>query len=465
MVMKTVRSPEPWSVRVAAGEAGEATALVAEGRSWGWAELAADVRREAATLREAAGPAGRVVLDAYPKPATVIRLLALFDAGICAAPLPPELPAEARTERVRTLAPCFDLETGTHRQADEAGGADSWKVRPGAPVRRPLAVLFTSGSSGVPRAVELSADAFRASAAASARHLGWRADDRWLCCLPLAHVGGLSVVTRCLLARRTIVLTDGFDAPAVARTLEAEAVTLASFVPTMLDRLLALEDDWPGPTSLRAALLGGARAGDALWRKIERRGFPALATYGMTETCSQVATGTPDAPRRLAPLDGARVRIAAGRIEVAGPMVADRVAVTASEGVFTPDGYLRTGDLGHVEDGALIVEGRADEMVVTGGENVAPAEVEAILEQHPAIRRAVVFGVPDDTWGELVTAALEPEGTPPPAEVLRDWLAQRLASHQRPRRVAWLSELPTTPTGKIDRSAALAASRDCVADL
>lgn len=465
MVTETVQSPEPWSIREAAGEAGEPTALVAQGRSWSWAELADEVRREAAMLREAAGPAERVVLDAYPTPATVIRLLALFDAGICAAPLPPELPVEARTERVRILAPCFDLETGEYRQTDEAGGVDSWKVRPGAPARRPLAVLFTSGSSGVPRAVELSADAFRASAAASTRHLGWRSDDRWLCCLPLAHVGGLSVVTRCLLARRAIVLTDGFNALAVARTLEAEAVTLASFVPTMLDRLFALEGDWAGPPSLRAALLGGAPAGDALWRKIERRGFPALATYGMTETCSQIATGTPAAPRRLALLDGVRVRIAAGRIEVAGPMVADRVAVTAPEGVFTPDGYLRTGDVGHVDDGALIVEGRADEMIVTGGENVAPAEVEGVLEQHPEIRRAVVFGVPDDTWGELVAAALEPEGTPPPAEALRDWLARRLASHQRPRRVAWLPELPTTQTGKIDRAAAVAACRGRVADL
>lgn len=455
-----------WSIRLAAEEGGDDTALVAGGRSWTWTGLADEVRREGLRLREAAAT-GRVVLDAHPTPTTVIRLLALFDAGICAAPLPPGLPAPIRAERVRSLAPCVDLETGARVESDAADTA-AWTARPGPAPRRPLTVLFTSGSSGTPRAVELSAEAFLASASASAHHLGWRPDDRWLCCLPLAHVGGLSVVTRCLLARRTIVLTDGFDARAVARTLEDEGVTLASFVPTMLHRLFETDEAWKAPNSLRAALLGGASTPEGLWREIERREFPALATYGMTETCSQVATGTPAAPRALIPLHGVSVRVREGRIEVAGPMLADRVGGGNREEVFTADGYLRTGDLGDLKDGVLTVGGRADGTIVTGGKNVAPAEVEAILEQHRAIRRAVVFGVPDETWGELVAAVLEPEegaDAQDAAEVLREWLAVRLPSHQRPRRVVWLPKLPATPTGKVDRSAAAAIGKERATDL
>lgn len=451
-------TPDSWSPAAAASEAGDRPALVAGGRTWTWRELAADVARERETLAGAGVTRDRApapaVLDAHPTPSTVIRLLALFEAGACAVPLPPGLPADVRAARLRALGAHLDLETGA-RADEDPGAAGVWRVRPGSAGRHALAILFTSGSSGTPRAVELSREAFAASATASARHLGWRPGDRWLCCLPLFHVGGLSIVTRCLLGRRTVVLADGFDAEAVAASVERESVTLASFVPTMLHRLFELEPAWTPPAGLRAVLLGGAPASERLWEEIERRGLGALSTYGMTETCSQVATGTRDAPRRLAPLDGVRLRIRGGRIEVAGPMLATRVQVADDEEPpFAPDGYLRCGDLGRIEDGALEVLGRADRTILTGGENVAPAEVEAVLVRHPGIRRAVVFGVPDEEWGQLVGAALEPADAPVPADELREWLADRLAGHQRPRRVAWLTELPLTPTGKVDRAAA-----------
>jgi acyl-CoA synthetase (AMP-forming)/AMP-acid ligase II len=149
-------------------------------------------------------------------------------------------------------------------------------------------------------------------------------------------------------------------------------------------------------------------------------------------------------------------------------MLADRVGGGNREEAFTADGYLRTGDLGDLKDGVLTVGGRADGTIVTGGKNVAPAEVEAVLEQHRAIRRAVVFGIPDETWGELVAAVLEPEESADvrgAVEVLRAWLALRLPSHQRPRRVAWLPQLPATPTGKVDRSAAAAIGKERATDL
>ena len=463
--MRTADAAE-LSARGAAAEAGDRLALVAEGRRWTWAELAAAVGSECERLAAIGIPAAdppslRVAFDAHPSAESVIRLLALVEAGICAVPLDPRLPASARVERVRLLAPLFDLDAEAAIEPPVGSPGLRWSSRPGvrAGEATPLAVLFTSGTTGAPRAVELSRSAFRAAAAAAAARLGWEPDDRWLCCLPLAHVGGLSIIIRCLLGRRAVVLAGGFDAARVAGGLERDAVTLASFVPTMLQRLFDADPYWRPPASLRAALLGGAPAGAGLWDEIERRGFPARATYGMTETCAQVATARAEAPRRLIPLDGVQLRITRERIEVAGPTLCTRIGVEAAaadDGSWTRDGFLRTGDLGRRSDGALEVTGRADGTIITGGQNVVPAAVEAVLATHPAIRRAAVFGVPDQEWGELVGAVLEESGAVPrpDAAELRAWLASRLVSYERPRRVAWVRDLPENSSGKLDRAAA-----------
>ncbi|HSM08875.1 MAG TPA: AMP-binding protein [Gemmatimonadota bacterium] len=447
------------SARAAAAEAGDRLALVADGRGWTWAELAAEVAREGERLAAAGtvgnGPISRVAFDAHPTTGSVIRLLALVEAGVCAVPLDPRLPAAVRAERIRMLAPLFDLD---QKIAIAGPGGLEWSVRSRSDPAdaTPLAVLFTSGTTGAPRAVELSRSAFRASAAASAAHLGWEPDDRWLCCLPLAHVGGLSIVIRCLAARRTVVLAGDFDPPAIFGLLERDAVTLASFVPTMLHRLFEADPGWRAPPSLRAALLGGGPAGDELWDEVARRGVPARATYGMTETCAQVATARADAPRRLIPLDGVRLRVAGDQIEVAGPMLCTRVGGPAPDDEpWTADGFLRTRDFGRLADGSLEVTGRADGTIITGGQNVVPSAVEAVLATHPAVRRAAVFGVPDEEWGELVGAALEESGAAPrpTTDELRAWLASRLAPYERPRRIAWARKLPESLSGKLDRTA------------
>lgn len=454
------RGESDLSVRAAAAEAGDRLALVADGRGWTWTELAAEVAREGERLAEAtmAGndSIARAAFDAHPTVDTVIRLLALVEARICAVPLDPQLPAAVRAERVGLLAPSFDLDRNV---AIDGSGSLEWSVRPriDAVGATPLAILFTSGTTGAPRAVELSRSAFRASAAASATHLGWEPDDRWLCCLPLAHVGGLSIVIRCLTARRAVVLSGGFDAPTIVGLLERDAVTLASFVPTMLRRLFEADAGWRAPASLRAALLGGGPAGDELWDEVARRGVPARATYGMTETCAQVATAGADAPRRLVPLDGVRLRVAEDQIEVAGPMLCTRVGgAPLDDRPWTADGYLRTRDMGRLADGSLEVTGRADGTIITGGQNVVPSAVEAVLATHPAVRRAAVFGVPDEEWGELVGAVLEEDGAAPrpTTDELRAWLASRLAPYERPRRIAWALELPEGLSGKLDRTAA-----------
>lgn len=435
------------SVRAAALEAGNEPALVFEDSTWTWSQLACEAEAERVFLLSAgvvAKPARsqqRVAFDAVAEPATIVRIFALLETGVTFVLLHHGLTQEERARRLSVLQPCLDLDQvpvkADHAISFETPGTDSSPSDDD-----PMAVLFTSGSSGTPRAVELSRGAFQESAARSASRLGWQERDRWLCCLPLAHVGGLSILIRCLIARRTIVLVPRFEPAAVVDAIDRNDVTLASLVPSMLTRLLRLKPKWVPSASLRAILLGGSSASEDIWKQAERRGIPILATYGLTETCSQIATAKASAPRELVPLDGIEIRINEGCIEVG-----------------SPDGYLRTGDLGRLRpDGVLEVLGRADDLIITGGENVMPAEVEVQLESHPQILRAAVFGQPDPDWGEIVVAALVSDGPRPELSALSEWCDEHLASFRRPRRIAWLDSLPETPMGKLDRAAIVEAA-------
>ncbi len=322
-----------------------------------------------------------------------------------------------------------------------------------------LAVVFTSGSTGRPKGVVLSRRAARAAAALSAAHLGWREDDRWLLALPLAHVGGLAIVIRCLVARRPLVVTaSGLDPERLAATLDRHRVTLASLVPTQLDALLALPA-WRPPPTLRAVLVGGAAAAPKLVARARARGVPVLTTYGMSETFGQVATASladavpPGAVGRALP----GVTLIAGTVDAPGPIVVD--TPTRMTGYLDepspPAGPLTTADLGFVADGWLRVVGRVDDVIVTGGENVHPVAVEAMLLTCPGVAGACVFGVPDPRWGQLVVAAVVTSTGFDRARTLAA-AAARLPDHARPRRLIEVAALPLTATGKVDRRRAAA---------
>ncbi len=307
-------------------------------------------------------------------------------------------------------------------------------------------VLFTSGSTAAARGVVLSRAAVLANATASAAHLGWRDDDRWLLALSLAHAGGLSIATRCLVARKPIV---AFAEPSDARA------TLASLVPTQLAALL---DDpaWAPPPRLRAVLLGGAAAPPSLLAAARARGVPIRATYGLTETFGQVATAR-DAHAAPTPLPGVTLiadrgtRDAPACIAIRGPMLATCYLDGAP---IAPE--LATADLGYLDDaGALHVAGRADDVIITGGENVHPAAIEAVLAATPGVRAALAFGIPDVRWGQRVAAAIavdQPARFDLAAACARWRVA--LPPHARPRHVALVAELPVGATGKLDRRAA-----------
>jgi O-succinylbenzoic acid--CoA ligase len=331
----------------------------------------------------------------------------------------------------------------------------------------PLVVLFTSGTTGDPDAVVLTLGNVLASATASAFRLGLRPDDCWHVPLPMYHMGGLAPVYRSVLYGTALSVQRGFDPAATLSALRAADATAVSLVPTMLERLLeagTLPD-------LRFVLLGGAVCPAALLERAHERGVPVAPTYGMTEAASQIATARPEEARDRPESVGNPVMFAEvtvvddagavcdpgerGELVVSGPMVtpgyldAERTAEA-----FCSRG-LRTGDLGHRDAGGrLYVHGRADDLIVTGGENVDPAEVADALRAHPAVEACAVVGLPDDEWGQRVAALVVGESVADvSAAAIRDHCRERLAGYKLPRAVAFADELPRTASGTVDRAA------------
>jgi O-succinylbenzoic acid--CoA ligase len=324
-------------------------------------------------------------------------------------------------------------------------------------------VLFTSGSTGTARGVVLSHAAIEAAAAASWQHLGARSTDRWLLALPMAHAGGLNVIIRCRAARIPVVLLEGdFDRARCASLLED--CTLASLVPTQLAALL---DDpaWRPPAKLRAVLLGGAAAAPSLLSAATARGVPYLTSYGLTETFGQIATAplghAGDANAPLVPLAGVNVlagaRAAPATIRITGPTLATCYLDGAP---IAPE--LTTADLGFLEDGAVHIVGRADDVIITGGENVHPLAVEAVLAATPGVRAAVVFGVPSDRWGQIVGAAVVVDASFDRERATTYW-REHLPTHARPRELAIVDALPLLANGKVDRRGAATLARERLA--
>jgi O-succinylbenzoic acid--CoA ligase len=320
-------------------------------------------------------------------------------------------------------------------------------------------VIHTSGTTAAPRPVELTYGNFLWSALGSAVALGLDPEERWLCTMPLAHVGGLSILLRSAIYATTAVVHERFETERVLGALQAGEATLVSLVATTLARLLDSMPTHPARLpALRCALTGGGPVGEALVRRAHAAGVPVSLTYGLSESCSQ-ATTTPvaasspegeiaDAPASAGtPLFCTQLRIAEdGEILLAGPTVAP--------GALAADGWLHTGDLGELDErGRLRVSGRKADTIVSGGENVAPAEVEAVIEAHPRVLEAAVLGRADPQWGEAVTAiVVTREGVKLDAEELRAHCAVALAPYKVPKRFVPATEpLPRTRSGKLLR--------------
>jgi o-succinylbenzoate---CoA ligase len=363
------------------------------------------------------------------------RLAAALDgSGPAILPLEPDLPAGRLARFLDVFSP----------EAVET--ADGITPRPGGrPVNEKTAVVIaTSGSTGQPKGVELSAAALTHSARASLDRIGAAPGDRWLLCLPATHIAGIQVLVRSLVAGTEPVVA-GHLSPATAKD---SGCAYVSIVPTQLRRLLAEDPSATWADTFTSVLLGGAAAGAGLIATARDAGIPAVTTYGMSETCGGcVYDGLP--------LDGVAVAAGGdGRIRITGPVLfsAYRLRPDLTAAAFD-DGWFRTCDLGVLdESGRVTVRGRADDVISTGGEKVVAREVASVLETCPGVREAVVVGRPDEEWGERVTAVIVPDNSaqPPTLDLLSRHVRERLPRYAAPRELVLLDALPMLPSGKPD---------------
>ncbi|MDQ6774813.1 MAG: AMP-binding protein [Actinomycetota bacterium] len=420
---------DPWLLCAAAVNP-DRPALLTPAGSLTYAELADRARAAAGGLAARGVRPGDLVGLALPPGedfATALHGCLLL--GAAAVPVDLRLAAAERDSRMQGVA------TSVDGPIDGPTLADVLPHRADAVAT----VMHTSGSTAAPKRVSLTYGNWMWNALGSALALGLDAEERWLCPMPLVHVGGLSILLRSTIYATTVVLPGRFEVEAVKRELSDpdRRITLVSLVPTMLSRLL--DAGLEHPPILRWALLGGGPIPPGLVSRARAAGVPVASTYGMTEACSQIAT-------RGWPLTGVELRVAAdGELLVRGPTVAP--------GALGPDGWLHTGDLGTLDErGRITVIGRRSDTIVTGGENVAPAEVEAVLLEHPAVADAAVHARSDAEWGErLVASVVLREGADASVEELRTHCTARLASFKVPKTVEFTDALPRTPNGKLLR--------------
>jgi O-succinylbenzoic acid--CoA ligase len=377
-------------------------------------------------LDKGVGPGDRVA--SFVGGVDLARLLwAVPRVGAVQVPINTRLTGSERAAILDSIRPQAVIDHEFHLKPDISASGET-RVDPAAA----FVVIHTSGTTGRPKPVELTYGNFHASALANAANLGVDPADRWLCCMPLFHVGGLSILTRSVINQTEAVIHEGFDVRYVKSALMEEQITLVSLVPTQLSRLL--DAGLADPPSLRAALIGGGPVPRTLIAAARARGIEVIPTYGMTETCSQVWTGKP--------LPGAEIANGPdGELLIRGAMVAPQALEV--------DGWLHTGDRGHIDpDGSLTVEGRIADTIVSGGENVSAAEVEEALLSHPGVADAAVVGRPDPEWGQAVHGFVVAVGD---IANLDAHLRDRLAGYKVPKRIERIDEIPRNAAGKILR--------------
>jgi len=496
------RYPDGVALISGTGNAGTGNAL--ETLTWG--ALANEARRMAGALRQdGVSPESVVAVHLAGTRDQVVLLHAIWFCGAVCAPLNLRLSDAELIAQITHLRPLLTVvdemrsyhasaistdqgSDTTDRNPSHTSSAKDFRRLPLASLQKrargidPAAVeihepadedicsiLFTSGTVGRLKAVPHSWANHRASAAASAANLGEEPSDVWQCAIPLYHIGGLAILLRSLFTGMAVRLHARFDPDEVLTALRHDGVTITSLVPTMLHRMMERDAMFRASAlpALRAILLGGASAHRALWDEALRRGLPVLGTYGLTESCSQVVTGSPatiseDAYTAGRPLQGVEIEIRdaqdrplasgkQGEILLRGPMLTRGYLHMTFEAA-SEDGWFRTGDIGHLDArGCLVVAARREDLIISGGENVVPQEIEDVLLRHDAVEDAAVVGLPDEEWGERVAAALVLRGDVRIDDIVAA-CRSALAGYKVPRSWHVIESLPRTASGKLRRA-------------
>jgi o-succinylbenzoate---CoA ligase len=487
-VTASARRQIPNWLDVAARSHPEKLALSFGGQQWTFADLHGSTAAAAVVLANAqAKNVGRIGILSANRPGVVFAVHAttcisvpvvplnwrqtedevawqLRDAGITVLIVDEDRAAVAEAASTKlpvAIVPITDLE---RLPAPERAPGRSPRIA----LELEAAVIYTSGTSGRPKGARITNGNLWFSAIASALHLGHNHDDVWLAAMPLFHVGGLAILFRSVIGAVPVILQERFDPEAALAAIDVGA-TLVSVVPAMLQSMLDARGDAPWPPTLRCVLLGGSAAPPLLVKGCVRCGIPVAPTYGLTEATSQVTTLLPDQTHRKwsssgLPLPLTEIRIAAetgvaplgeiGEIEIRGPTVSsgylgDRLAESSD----LANGWFRTGDAGYFDDdGYLYVVDRRDDIIISGGENVYPAEIERVLREHPSVVDAGVIGVPDKSWGSRPVAAVVWSGDLDRADLeLLQHCQEHLAGYKIPDRILVLDELPRSPSGKLLR--------------
>jgi O-succinylbenzoic acid--CoA ligase len=357
-----------------------------------------------------------ICLDMPCGPQMVDRIRRAWDDGDAIFPLDQRLPASARNRVMETALPTrvatLDNETQLSGNPVEPGDA---------------VVVATSGTTGQPKGVVLTLDAVIASARATSQRLDVSSTDKWLACLPPSHVGGLSVILRSIVTDTPVITVPAFSVESYD-TAADEGATLVSLVSTALQRV--------DSSRFRTIVLGGSRPP-------QDRPTNTVTTYGMTETGSGVVYDG-------IPLEDVQIEIRDSIIHIKAPMLMR--TYRNGESPFTSDGWFRTGDIGKMNNGRLSVEGREGDLIISGGENVWPEDVEAAIRTSAFVADVCVAGVPDPEWGQQVTAWIIPTGNAPSLEEIRSHVKQSLPAHCAPRRLEIVTEIPRTSLGKPRRA-------------
>ena len=395
-----------------------------------YGDLLLEAQRSARQLSALGVVAGeRVAIILPPGEEFAIYFHAIWLLGAVAVPIDPNTPQDQRAERTRSVAFAIDAPLGGHEDPAAA-------LVTSHELDAPAVVIYSSGSSGVAKPIELTFGNLWWSAAGSAVALGLSENERWLCCLPLSHIGGLSILVRAAIYATAATVHESFDTTTVLSELhDLNGPTVVSLVPTTLQRLL--DAGLENPPALRWVLLGGGPISSELLERAAQAAVPIAPSYGMTEACSQIITGD-------AALFCTRVELGeSSEILVSGPTIAPQCRP-----------QLSSGDIGRWRPGGTLeIIGRSSDLIISGGENVAPELVESVLAKHHAVNDVAVVGRPDDEWGELVTAIVVAEADQiVSADELIDFCHAQLAPHERPKRIEFRDGLGRDAAGKLRRS-------------